>query len=145
MRHEGIIQGYRVVVPIKPVAWQRAGRNGRVYYTKAKTAAAEEAIRIAAKAQGVHERLPGPLHVIVRAFVPRPKDHTRAQKLIPWVSVKPDWDNYGKLVSDALNGVAWVDDGQVACCTVEKLYADTGAARWVIEVRRIAGVAEVAA
>ncbi len=24
-----------------------------------------------------------------------------------------DWDNYGKLVSDALNGKAWVDDKQV--------------------------------
>lgn len=24
-----------------------------------------------------------------------------------------DWDNYGKLISDALNGKAWVDDKQV--------------------------------
>lgn len=29
-----------------------------------------------------------------------------------------DWDNYGKLVSDALNGKAWLDDKQVRLADV---------------------------
>ncbi len=35
---------------------------------------------------------------------------------------KPDWDNIGKLVSDALNGIAWHDDAQVVTSIVEKHY-----------------------
>ncbi len=32
-----------------------------------------------------------------------------------------DWDNLGKLVSDALNGVCWFDDSQVVDARVVKL------------------------
>jgi Holliday junction resolvase RusA-like endonuclease len=32
-----------------------------------------------------------------------------------------DIDNYTKLILDALNGVAWVDDRQIAAITVRKL------------------------
>ena len=35
-----------------------------------------------------------------------------------------DWDNLGKLVSDALNGVAYVDDSQIRECVVRKIYPD---------------------
>lgn len=38
----------------------------------------------------------------------------------------PDWDNIGKIISDALNGVAYFDDRQVERATVEKVYAATG-------------------
>lgn len=37
-------------------------------------------------------------------------------------TVKPDWDNIGKVVSDALNGVTWVDDSQVYWANVKKIY-----------------------
>ena len=37
---------------------------------------------------------------------------------------KPDWDNIGKAVCDALNGVAWKDDAQVIDARVRKRYAD---------------------
>lgn len=33
---------------------------------------------------------------------------------------KPDWDNVGKLVCDALNGLAYADDSQVTVATVVK-------------------------
>lgn len=36
--------------------------------------------------------------------------------------VKPDWDNTGKLVSDALNGIVWVDDKQIVEGSVSKWY-----------------------
>ena len=35
---------------------------------------------------------------------------------------KPDWDNIGKLVTDALNGIAWHDDAQIVKSTVIKVY-----------------------
>ena len=40
-------------------------------------------------------------------------------------TVKPDWDNIGKIISDALNGIAYKDDAQVVSCTVEKRYSNT--------------------
>lgn len=35
---------------------------------------------------------------------------------------KPDADNIAKVVCDALNGVAYLDDTQVCCLTVDKKY-----------------------
>lgn len=35
-------------------------------------------------------------------------------------TIKPDCDNVGKIVLDALNGVAYDDDGQVTCLLVVK-------------------------
>ena len=37
---------------------------------------------------------------------------------------KPDWDNVGKVVSDALNKLAYWDDTQIVDCTVQKFYSD---------------------
>ena len=37
---------------------------------------------------------------------------------------KPDWDNVGKVVSDALNKLAYRDDTQIVECTVQKYYSD---------------------
>ena len=36
---------------------------------------------------------------------------------------RPDVDNYAKAVMDALNGIAYNDDSQVACLTSRKQYA----------------------
>lgn len=36
---------------------------------------------------------------------------------------KPDWDNIGKIVCDALNGVAYHDDSQITYSVVKKRYA----------------------
>lgn len=37
---------------------------------------------------------------------------------------KPDWDNVGKVVSDALNKLAYRDDTQIVDCVVRKFYSD---------------------
>lgn len=34
---------------------------------------------------------------------------------------KPDWDNIGKLASDALNHIAYADDSQITLSTVRKM------------------------
>lgn len=38
---------------------------------------------------------------------------------------KPDWDNVGKIISDALNGLAYRDDVQIAECRITKLYDES--------------------
>lgn len=35
---------------------------------------------------------------------------------------KPDWDNVGKIITDALNQVAWNDDSQIISASVIKTY-----------------------
>lgn len=37
---------------------------------------------------------------------------------------KPDWDNVGKIVSDALNKIAYHDDSQVVDARVRKIYSN---------------------
>jgi Holliday junction resolvase RusA-like endonuclease len=54
-------------------------------------------------------------------------------------TVKPDWDNFGK-VCDALNGIVWVDDKQIVEGHVRKVYSDRPGLR--IEVRRPSGTGE---
>lgn len=38
-------------------------------------------------------------------------------------TVKPDWDNIGKLIADALNGIAYDDDKCIVDAMVRKFYS----------------------
>lgn len=38
---------------------------------------------------------------------------------------KPDWDNIGKIIADALNGTAYYDDAQIVDTMTRKFYSDT--------------------
>lgn len=38
--------------------------------------------------------------------------------------IKPDWDNVGKIVSDALNGIAYRDDKQIVDAQTRKFYSE---------------------
>lgn len=80
----------------------------------------EEEIGWHAKAAGLtpHE---GPVALSITAIFPYPKSYKGTESPEPHVS-RPDWDNIGKLVSDALNGIAWHDDSQVWVGTVKKVY-----------------------
>ena len=52
----------------------------------------------------------------------------------------PDWDNIGKIVTDALNGLAYEDDKQIVDAHVIKLYSDQP--RVEVELEEIEGVEE---
>ena len=52
-------------------------------------------------------------------------------------TLKPDADNIAKAVCDALNGVAYKDDKQITCLTVDKVWADDGIERVEIEVEEL--------
>ena len=61
-----------------------------------------------------------PVFLAVKTSRPLPKGRPKSMLAEP-DTYKPDWDNIGKLVSDALNGVAYADDAQVVRAMVAKL------------------------
>ena len=78
-----------------------------------------------------------PLALLVHSFVPVPpswSNRNQAQAIVHGIlpTSKPDWDNYGK-ITDALNGIVWLDDAQVVDGRVIKRYSAQPALR--IEVR----------
>ena len=82
----------------------------------------------------------GPVGLVVRAYFPFLKSHTKRFRALgdaAMKSTKPDADNVGKLVMDALNSIAWVDDALVVDLLVHKRFSDTP--RLEIEVYRRGG------
>jgi crossover junction endodeoxyribonuclease RusA len=82
----------------------------------------------------------GPVEVLIRFWLPRPRRHylpANARRPEPvlrldapaYVDTMPDIDKLGRAVLDALSGVVFGDDCQVARLLVDKRYADgvTGA------------------
>jgi Holliday junction resolvase RusA-like endonuclease len=124
-------------IPGAPMAKLRA-RGGRFgHYTPTRTVNAEAVVKLTA-AQHFPAPLEGPIALDILAVFAPPKSWSgaKAKRMLgaPHTQ-KPDWDNLGKLVSDALNGIAYADDGQVASAQVTKLWG--AAAKTVITVRQI--------
>ena len=80
----------------------------------------------------------GPVWMVVMAYKTRPKSMMGkkwADEPIICPS-KPDWDNIGKLVSDALNGIVWRDDRQIVSGWVQKFYCEkSGTPRLEISIK----------
>ncbi len=71
------------------------------------------------------------LECTINAFYPMPKAFSKAKRKAAIFGqirpqTKPDLDNCIKIIFDALNGVAFYDDKQVVCLTVEKWYGERG-------------------
>lgn len=103
-------------------------RTGRIY-TPQNTRDYEETVRECYKTA---MSVPFPPDMAIRceifaAFPVAPSDSKPKQQrkldglLKP--TKKPDWDNIGKIVCDALNGVAYHDDAQITYSVVKKRYA----------------------
>lgn len=96
-----------------------------------------EAVRVFGyQAMSGREPLSGPLRLELRFFMPRPKAHfgtgKRAEILRPdapaWHTNAPDTTKLIRSTEDALKGVVWRDDCQVAVQFAEKTYGtQTGA------------------
>ena len=107
----------------------RSTKSGH-HYTPEKTANYETRLAWTFRQKaGDWKPIEGPVKVIITAIFSPPKSFTTKQlrairdgELHP--TVKPDWDNIGKLL-DGLNGIAWVDDKQIVCATVRKYYSTT--------------------
>ena len=68
--------------------------------------------------------LTGPVALRCVFYFQRPASHTKAKRACPWVQTKPDWEKIARGVGDALTGIIWRDDSQVAYAVVEKRYAE---------------------
>lgn len=111
-------------------------------YTPAQTIAAEKEIaQLFRQARGPGPPLTGPVSLTVTAVFripvgwPRALREQAARGLVPYTG-KPDRDNIEKLVCDALNGLAWCDDAQIAAGPVLKRYG--GPARTEVRVESLA-------
>lgn len=96
-------------------------------YTPKKTANYEGLVALAA--QGANcPMFEGAVRVSIAAYWACPKSRERKNnpRTQEWKVTKPDGDNIAKSVTDGLNGIAWLDDSQVASLTVTKAVAAQG-------------------
>jgi Holliday junction resolvase RusA-like endonuclease len=72
--------------------------------------------------------LKGPVRMELGIFKSIPKSASRKKAALMEAGeirpeTKPDWDNVGKMISDALEGLAYERDSQIASAIVEKFFS----------------------
>lgn len=125
--------------------WATATIRGRAmtYVTKDAKVFKADVVKVA-RAAGVREPLTGRVAVTLRLYPQRPQDWAkRARK-------NPDaWDddvrcidlgNAEKVLSDALNGIAWVDDKQLRRIELVRCEPDEHGARVEVTIEALQGV-----
>lgn len=132
------MRSYIFDVPGMPFAKQRARtlRTGRSY-TPRETVVYENLVKtcFTSKYPGV---VPSdkPFAVMICAVYPVPVSWSKKDKIKASEGCitpkKHDWDNVGKIVCDALNDVAWIDDKQIFSGFVLKKYGDRPCVRVLI-------------
>jgi len=118
----------KIFIPGEPIAQPRVKVSTRGGFARAYADAKhpihayKQAIRLAYVNAG-GEVLEGPVSVKIVCWFDRPKGHSkrRRREREPKIT-KPDADNLAKGIGDALNEIAYNDDGQVYRLTVEKWY-----------------------
>jgi Holliday junction resolvase RusA-like endonuclease len=118
----------KIFIPGEPIAQPRVkvstrGGFARAYVdAKHPIHAYKQAIRLAYVNAG-GEVLEGPVSIKIVCWFERPKGHSKKRRQQPEPKItKPDADNLAKGIGDALNEIAYNDDGQVYRLTVEKWY-----------------------
>lgn len=120
----------RLTIPGTPQGKARPRVTRRGTYTPEGTRRYEKLVRACwAKEGGERFQDDVPLEVLIVAYNPVPKSATKSdrfQMLLGKIrpTKKPDWDNIGKIVCDALNGLAYKDDAQIVRGTVVKFYSE---------------------
>lgn len=112
---------------------------GQRPYVSKETRAAEKAIAsLYLQAAETRRPLTGPVRLTIVAVYriptgwPAELRRTAAQGRLH-CTTKPDRDNIEKLICDALNGLAWCDDAQIAAGETVKRYGDPERTEVVIE------------
>lgn len=108
-------------------------KDGRsMTYTPDKTVQYEELVRQRYIAQsGGYQFAPDvPLSIIIQAefLIPKNTSQKRRKEMLEGAILptkKPDFDNITKIICDALNGIAYLDDSQIVLSLVVKRYAQT--------------------
>jgi len=119
-----------LVIPGKPLGKQRPRvlKNG-ITYTPKETINYETFIKeLYVTEYRLAKPMDGPLKMRIVAYFPIPQSASNVKKadmehgfIRP--AKKPDVDNIVKIISDALNGIAYFDDKQIVSCMVEKYYS----------------------
>lgn len=125
--------------PPKGKARARTLKNG-FSYTPKDTVSYENLVKMC-----FHENRPagwkpyeGHVNMAITAYFPIPKSKSKKDRERIWAgtirpTVRPDWDNIGKIITDALNGIAYRDDAQIVDCRVYKLYDEAPKVRVTME------------
>jgi Holliday junction resolvase RusA-like endonuclease len=118
----------KIFIPGEPIAQPRVKVSTKGGFARAYTErdhpihAYKQAVRLAYVNAG-GEVLEGPVSIRVVCLFDRPKSHSKKRRQYTEPkTTKPDLDNVGKAILDALNEIAYNDDGQVFMLTVEKWY-----------------------
>lgn len=135
-----MLQRVAFTVSGPPVAWGRPRAHARIvgfgklakaivqFFTDPKINAAEKRIRAIGKAiVGDNQPFTGAVRMTIVAIYEAPPSWPKpilsaVSKGVVFHTSKPDADNVFKLVGDAMNGVAYVDDCQVAELILRKRY-----------------------
>ncbi len=125
------MQPIRFTIPGKPVgkARPRLGRYGT--YTPEKTRAYETLVKwnfkLATKFKNF-KPMEGAVKVTITAIFAVPKSYSKKKREEALFNLeythKPDIDNISKIILDALNGLAWLDDSQVSSLSVCKNFGE---------------------
>lgn len=119
----------KLIIPGEPMGKQRPRVTKHGTYTPKKTVNYENLVQLAFINEYKHHKpIEGPIKMNIRAYFQIPQSASKAKKtsmernnIRP--TKRPDWDNVGKIITDALNGLAYQDDKQIVSCTVEKYYS----------------------
>lgn len=122
------------LIPGRPVGKARPRMNTQTgaAYTPQSTKDYERRVKYAyinaypAVSDRLHQ---GAVAVEITAYFPIPASWAKYKKRAALAGkmqpeTKPDWDNIGKIITDALNGLAYRDDAQVVTAIVSKRYAE---------------------
>lgn len=134
-----------ITLPYPPSAnryWRTAVVCGRaMVHPSAQAKAYKSGVLAIALSAGIRKPLDGRIELHVQLYPQRPLDWAKRAKRDPQT-----WDddvrcidlgNCEKVLSDALNGVAWVDDRQHRRIVLERMEPD-GDARVVVTIRQLA-------
>lgn len=107
------------------------------HYTPKPTVQYENLVKAQA-AQAMQGRPPmeGPCALTIIACFPWPKSTTKKRRAAvdgAWKDTKPDVDNVLKAVKDAMNGVVYRDDSQIATVTASKVLHDVPGLRVIVQ------------
>ena len=126
------IAGFIITIPGQPVGKARARvtRSGHAFTPK-KTEVAEATIRQLFVARYPDaEPIIGPVAIDITAFLGIPRSHSEKRKQLMLIgeilpTQRPDVDNIGKLICDALESIAYHNDSQVVLMLIKKIYSLT--------------------
>ena len=136
----------RFTIPGAPKGWQRTGYNQKTgaKYIQDQTRTQEAMVAWAYKKACGAYRFPSGTYVDMRVIaylpIPKSKPKTVQQKMRSGEirpTVKPDFDNIGKLIADALNGVAYDDDKCIVDAQVRKFYSDNPRTEVILQIATI--------